>query len=265
MTTRHTISHADEIYSGNAYDQYYSPDGRRGLVRSHLYVHKFLSTAAAAPIAKDSDGILSSYATPSLIGYTGTAAANFIGMCTGALTSNGATVISLDVPRNITIRGSGANSASCFLKVHGRDIHGSPICETIKGPTDGTAVSGVRCFKDIDKMYTTNRFAGVVSIGTGNRLGLPFNLRDTNDIVSVTVDGKTNTSGATGYFVAHIGASYATTITSSAGQLDAKGSIEFANPAPNGTVKPAICYQVYPQTQRTAMGPPTPSSCSNGV
>jgi hypothetical protein len=264
MTTRHTISHADEIYAGNAYDQYYSPDGRRGIVRSHIYVHKFDSSTSPA-IVGDSDGILSSYATPSLIGYTGTAAANFIGMCTGALTSNGATVISLDVPRNLRFRGSGANSASAFLKIHGRDIHGSPICETIKGPTDGGTVAGKRAFKYIDKMYTTNKFAGVVSLGTGNVLGLPFNLRDKGDVVSVTVDGKQYTSGATGYVVIQIGASYATTITSSAGQLDAKGSIEFVNPVPDGSKKLAICYQVYGQSQRTAFGPPTPSSCSNGV
>lgn len=264
MTTRHTITHADEIYRGNAYQDSYSPDGRRGLLMTHLYQHKFESSTSPA-IAGDSDGILSSYATPSLIGYTGTAAANFIGMCTGALTSNGATVISLDVARNLTIRGSGANSASCFLKVHGRDIYGDAICETIKGPTDGNTVSGLRAFKYIDKMYTTNKFAGIVSVGTGNRLGLPFNLRDTDDIVSVTVDGRTNVSGATGALAINIGASYATTITTSAGQLDAKGTIRFIDPAPNGVRKLAITYQIYGQTQRTAFGPPTPSSCTNGV
>ncbi len=61
MTTRHTISHADELYSGGAFKDGYSPDGRRGIKMTHLYAHEFLSTAAVPAVAGDHDGIFSSF------------------------------------------------------------------------------------------------------------------------------------------------------------------------------------------------------------
>ena len=36
MTTRHTITHANEVYIGQAYKDGYSPDGRRGVLMTHL-------------------------------------------------------------------------------------------------------------------------------------------------------------------------------------------------------------------------------------
>ena len=134
MTTRHTITHADEIYVGNAFDEGYSPDGRRGARLSHTHAHEFLSTAAVPPIVEDPDGILDSYATPSLFGPTvhaGGTGANLVPLCTGVLTLGLAaspTVISLDVARNITVLMSGATlSTLAMVYIGGRDINGNNI------------------------------------------------------------------------------------------------------------------------------------------
>jgi len=53
MTTRHTLSHADELYAGNAYLDGDSPDGRRGVLMPHLYVREYGAIDTA-----DDDGIL---------------------------------------------------------------------------------------------------------------------------------------------------------------------------------------------------------------
>ncbi len=87
MVSRHTITHADELYAGNAFKAGYSPDGRRGIKMTHLYAHEFLSTAGVPALLGDVDGIFSSYATPTLLSPTalGAEGVNFLSLASGAL------------------------------------------------------------------------------------------------------------------------------------------------------------------------------------
>ena len=262
MTSRHTITHADEIYVGNAFKAGYSPDGRRGIKMTHLYAHEFLSTAAAVPIAGDPDGFLCGI--PSDLGFSASGG-DIISLCSGALiATTGATVITLDVPRNI--RFSSCNAASTImLKIHGKDQYGEAMAETILGKTGGTVACGVRCFKSIDKMYTTAAFSSIVIIGTGNRLGLPFHLPDKGKIVSVSVDGgKVSTADATAAYVVHTGLSLTTTLTTTGGDPDCRGSIDFLSPAPNAALRFTALMVVDHTTSAKAFGLANVSSCSNG-
>lgn len=266
MTTRHTITHADELYAGNAFHAGYSPDGRRGIKMTHLYAHEFLSTAGVPATLGDTDGILSSYATPSLIGPTGTVSANFIGSCTGALTSNGATIIEFDVPRNIVFS-SCANATTIFLKVLGLDMYGQPMAETIQGASQTAVASGQRCFKSVHTFYSTTKFGGIVTMGTGNRLGLPFHLADKGKLVAASVDGVGITvSGvhATAIMIPFIGASAATTITTANGSADVRGSVKFIAPALDGAKRFTALMIVDHTTLRKGFGPPQVTACSNG-
>ena len=267
MTTRHTISHADELYSGNAYNEGYSPDGRRGIKMTHLYAHEFLSTAGVPATLGDIDGILSSYATPSLIGPTGAFAANFLAACSGALTgATGATILEFDVPRNIVFTCCG-NSTGVYLKVLGLDAYGQPMAESIQGASQTAQASGQRCFKSIHTLYSTAKFpaGSPLSMGTGNRLGLPFNLAKKGKLISVSYNGRTNTSGATGAYVVFIGASAATTIDTTNGSPDVRGSVKIVAPALDGSAQFTALMMVDHTTNRKAFGPPQVTACSNGV
>jgi len=259
MTTRHTISHADELYSGNAFKAGYSPDGRRGIKMTHLYAHEFKSTAGVAALAANPDGLFSSM-KPSLLTATGK---NLISLAQGTMVSVGSTIISFDVPRNITF--SSSNTATgVYLKLEGLDQYGEPMAEAIKGAGAGAWASGKRCFKSLSKIYTTAAFTTTVSIGTGARLGLPFHLQTKAGLLGVSVDGHF-CSGTTGAFTVHIGASSATTMTSSGGQPDARGAIVMLSPAPDGSKRISALMVVDHSTDRAAFGPPQVSSCSNSV
>jgi len=263
MTTKHTISLADELYAGKAFKEGYNPTDkskRTGVLLSHLHNHKFLTTAAAAPEAGDGNEIFSSYATPSLLSASG---GNWISLATGTLATAGSTIINFDVPRNILIRTSAADAVN--VKVHGLDVYGDAMAETIT-TSGGAYASGQRCFKSVTKMYATVGFtaANVTSIGVGNRLGVPFHLQTTDQVVQVNVDGKCNTSGATAAYSIFVGASSATTITTSNGDADVRGSVLFATPAPNGTRRLTALLEVDHTTTRKAFGPPQVSSCTNG-
>jgi hypothetical protein len=263
MTSRHTISHADELYRGNAYEDGYSPDGRRGTLMTNLHLHKFLSTCGVPAVAGDVDGIFSSYQTLSLLAADGT---NWISLATGALVSAGSTVISLDVPRNIVMTTSG--STMIKVKFHGRDVYGNAMAETIIVSGGDGDSSGHKLFKEIDKIYATAAFATdgaiTMSMGTGNHLGVPFHLQTTDQVVAVTVDGKTVTSGSTGLYSINIGASSATTLSTANKTADARGDIQFLNPVPDGSKRLAVLLEVDSSTRRLAFGPPQISSCTNG-
>lgn len=232
---------------------------------THLYAHQFLSTAAVPPIAGDADGIFSSFAGSKL---NSTGEGNNISLATGALVSSGSTVINFDVPRNITL--SACNAATAvFFKFHGLDQYGEPMAETIRGLAAGVTASGKRAFKSISKIYTTAAHASLkgcslFKMGTGNRLGLPFHLQTKAQLLGVSIDGHF-TSGTTGAYRAVIGASSATTITTSAGTPDVRGAIALVSPLPNGTIRISALMVVDHTTQRAAFGPPQVSLCSGGV
>lgn len=268
MTTRHTISHADDLYAGNAFQGGYSPDGRRGIKMTHLYAHEFLSTAGVPAIAGDPDGF-SCIIPTDVTGWT-VANAELLVLMSGPLVSSvGATVANLDVPRNI--RWSACNNVTAlYLKVEGRDEYGELMAENIRGLAAGVVASGMKMFKKVDSITLCGAWstASIVIIGTGNKLGLPFHLSDVGKLISVSRDGYSwAPSGATAadVFTISIGASAATTMTSCGGMPDARGFLRMLSPTPDGSIRMTALMMVDHTTQRKAFGPPQVSACTDGV
>src|SRR3972149_3210666 len=164
MTTRHTISHADELYRGSAFKQGYSPDGRRGVLMSHIYAREYGAVAA-----KDVDGIVSSYVTTGA--YTNMLT-NTASVCKGALVSSAlASTITFTVPRNVVLTACVAETPPIYI--YGTDEYGYDMVETLYATAAGAA-SGKKAFKTITKIQSTAAFSTTISIGSGDRLGLPL-------------------------------------------------------------------------------------------
>lgn len=264
MTTRHTITHADELYSGNAYKAGYSPDGRRGIKMTNLYAHEFLSTAGVPPLAPDGDAFMCGI-TSNITGWSGTGG-NLISNMSGLFTTGGvaATIINLDVPRNVRFQCCGGGS-DLVVKVEGLDQYGEPMAEAIRShAADGWIACGFRAFKTINKIYCTTALPSIFIMGIGAKLGLPFHIQDIGKVLSLSIDGmKVSTADATGAYTVHAGASSATTMTSSAAQPDARGTIRMISPATNATKRFTALMIIDHSTERKAFGPPQVSLCSN--
>ncbi|MCP3681601.1 MAG: hypothetical protein GY861_02830 [bacterium] len=273
MTTRHTISHADELYVGNAYLAGYSPDGRRGIKMTHLYAHEFLSTAAAVPIPATDVGLLSSYANTSLmsptVGSLGTGG-NWLTLCSGTLITAGATIFELDVPRNITWSCSGAGATIATLVIKGLDVYGDTMVEQIKGASQTVEVSGQKAFKTINslswvgstKAYATQMFnnASIITMGIGKQLGLPFHLADKGKLICMSYDGQVGvTDAATAGYIVRPGLDTTTDSDSAAGStaLDVRGTIEPVGPkVPDSATRFTALFVVDHSTRRKAFGAP---------
>lgn len=261
MTTRHTISHADELYSGNAYLDGYSPDGRRGVLRSHLHYHKYGPLAAA-----DDDCIVSSW-TGATTASNCNGTQNWLAIATGAFASSATpTVITIYsasygyAGRNIVYKASADESGKTIV-VTGRDIYGNTMVERITGPNASTS-SGVKCFAYVDKITSSTAHASTVSIGIGNTIGLPFALATELDLVGLSMDGYFSPSeswGPTAYTI-NLGlgasASFSATVvsTSSQGDRDVLGSINMIKNLPDGTKVYGVLMNVDASTKAKAFG-----------
>lgn len=86
-----------------------------------------------------------------------------------------------DVPRNFRIKGNAAGIAG-NVTAHGLNMKGEEISETLAANGD-TEVVGVKAFKEftqIDLPAETHAGTDTISVGTDNKLGLPYLLeRDT--------------------------------------------------------------------------------------
>lgn len=211
MTTRHTISHADELYRGNAFLAGYSPDGRRGTLMSNIYVKEYGAVASF-----DIDGIVSSYVTTGA--YTNMLT-NTASVCKGALVSSAlASVVTFDVPRNVIVTACQAEAKNLY--VYGTDAYGNDMVETIT-VSGSAATSGKKAFKTITKLQTTGAWATTISIGSGNRIGLPFRMANIGRILGLTVDGL-----STGGYTLVAGHATGTVPSSSNADADVRGTIK---------------------------------------
>jgi len=225
MTTRHTITHADELYAGNAYNDGDSPDGRRGVLMPHIYVREY-----GGIIAEDKDGLMDS----TLCTKTG----NLVLLCTGAWASydgnippNGTAIVNsaasgtivLDTPRNICWRDD-KDSSGLTLLVKGKDEYDNVMWEKISGPSN-TTVHGVKAFKKLNSMTITGNSASIVSIGSSNKIGLPYHLSSKGKFLGLYIDGFAGTTGVTQPYALVTGLTLATDATSDYGDPDVRGTV----------------------------------------
>ena len=256
MTSRHTLTYADEIYAGNAFLQgtvdgatVGSPDGRRGIQKKHTYVREY-----GAVDTTDDDGILASYTSSDTASEA--AGVNLLPLASGvyllAITTVGTTQLIMDVPRNLTYMCTSAGGVK--INIEGLDEYGQTMVESILSTADdATYSSGMKAFKVIDKIYGTIACTSARSVGAGPRLGLPYHLSNLGRFMGYTVDGMYPSGGAT-ELVLVTGNPLATVQgTSSEDNPDVRGTF---NPviAPDGTKLFTAVMLVDPSTRNKAYG-----------
>lgn len=145
----------------------------------------------------------------------------------GAIVGNG--VANLDVPRNVSVVSANAGDTTQVLTVFGFDVYGQPLRENLT-LTGTTTVNGNKAFARVTRVSCSAVTAGQLTVGHGNRLGLPVYLPSAGFILRELQDGATAAAGTT---VA--GARVASTATS----VDVRGVYTPAV-APNG----ALTYEL---------------------
>ena len=212
MTTRHTISRADTLFSGSAYyPPAYSVPGLP--VDLANYFSWGVIAAAAA------NNICTSQASS---GGTNALTVN------GALATNG--VATPDFPRNVVAAWTGTAVAT----VTGTDYYGQTQTEA---SASGTTFTGKKAFKTITAV-TFSAAVTAATVGTGVKMGLPFRV-DLNGLLDALMDNLPDTSYT---FVPADTTSPATSTTG-----DVRGTIA-ASTAPNGTHAYAVNFRISDRT-----------------
>ncbi len=188
MPTRHTISHADEIYKGDVHYAPYSPDGRRGIKLGNVFFHSF-----GAPIAIDDDSLVT--------GATGAAKAPNANTLTFTVaTATSSSIIGTNstwviaTPRNLTLKVThGSSIVAMTAVVTGTDLYGDVMSELFTITATGTSktATGKKAFATVTSVAVTsasNAEANTWNIGHADTLGVPVRFA-TLEQVLVIMDG----------------------------------------------------------------------------
>lgn len=196
---RHTISHAGNLYWGNAVW-----DGQRGLPMS--------------PLMKVDLGVPNAASTTAIVNAQAVAAA---GAVTLAGTNPGA-----NYGRVLNVVSSNAGDTSQVVTITGKDYRNQTMVEniTLNGTT---TVVGVKAFASITSVVVSAAMAGNLSVGTTTKLGLPFRIAGKTSVLASYVD--TTEELATASFTAG-----ATNNPQTATTSDPRGFVTPAT-APNGS------------------------------
>ena len=206
MTTKHTLSRADETFAGNAYHVGYdaanSLDGRAGIKMSHILVKNY----GAAKLLKVEGFLKDATSTemPNASTKTWTTAddgASPIDLATYRPTVStiqvagaNVSVWVMDVPRNVTTGNADAGTtAALTITVTGYDEYYEAMSEVISSPATATSVvaDGLKAFKYVKSIAVysaADATANTLDVGFGDVLGLPVRCDLKGDFI-VYVDG----------------------------------------------------------------------------
>lgn len=98
-----------------------------------------------------------------------------------------------DAARNVIIH-SDADETHAVFTVEGEDVYLRPMVENIKGPSTNI-INGKKAFAKINRITVTEACNGNVSIGTGNRLGLPVFVPGQGYVLQEMVNGMPISGG----------------------------------------------------------------------
>jgi hypothetical protein len=231
--SRHTISHADELFHGNAVNLN-AYDAQRGVPMSPVAQFDL-----GAPVTLDVDGLIlaaTGAELPNANTLTYTPATAGVSPLDGA---NQTWV--LDVPRNFTVAVTHATSVVAMtIVVTGKDKYGALMVEQLSIAATGTSqnAAGKKAFKSISSVAITsagNATTNTMNAGWGDVLGLPLKCAGKFDMLAFYMD--TTMELATSTFVA------ADDTTPSATTGDVRGTITPAT-ATNGTRRYRAWYKV---------------------
>lgn len=215
--SRHTITHADEIFIG-APQAGGINNALRGVSLAVVHQQKILN-----PIAGDVDGLVTA------AGSGATAAAGDVpidGAFLNAVTGFG----DIDGPRNLEIVSSNVGDTTQVLTITGRDLMGKPQVENIAA-NGTTRVLGLKAFSVVESISNSVVFAGNLTVGTSVTLadiefGLDVQLINAFDTLHALTGAGANDGGT---FTLADTTSPATAVTG-----DTKGTYNPGN-APDGS------------------------------
>jgi len=168
-TNSHTISNAEDLYSGHAY-QAGAEGGGRGMPMASL-----VQVDLGTPIVADPNGIVE---------------AETLGAA-GDFTIDGALLVGdkavMDGPRGVCIVNAGASVA--VITFYGTDKYGVPISEALTS-NGATPVYGLKAFKTVTRVATGADTTGNLTVGTSDVLGLPFAIENVADITVIDEDDE---------------------------------------------------------------------------
>lgn len=169
---RHTLSHAVDLYSGEA-----QKNGFLGSNRG-LPIDLLILDDLGTPAIEDVDGYVN--------GLNVTGAGNFsLKTATGALIDSSDVGVA-DVARGIQIVSAGADTA--VLTITGTDKFGTALTEdiTLNGTTK---VFGKKAFKKVSQIATDGTTSNNIDVGTSDLLGLTYRVENEEDIVAIYENG----------------------------------------------------------------------------
>lgn len=241
MATRHTISHADKLYAGDAFHPGYSyrtgpTDGRRGFEMSHVFVKDYGAIATL-----QAEGLIDSATstelpnnetvtyTPATDGTSPLDDANNAAVATIVVNGQNVLVYDLVTPRNITTSTThGSSVVAMTILVSGYDEYFEPMSELITVPATGTtqAVAGQKAFRYVASIAITaaaDAEANTLDVGFGDAIGLPVRA-DKTGFFLVFCDGAVDAATKVA----------ADTTTATTTTNDVRGTWD-SSTAPNGT------------------------------
>lgn len=175
-----TLTHADQIYVGNGR----APNmqgGRRGVLLTPI-----VQVDLGAPAALSSTAVVNAQAV---------AGAGAVTM-NGALVSGGVATLGGTYGRSVNALSSSASDTTQTVTIRGRDYYGVQMTETIA--LNGTgSVAGKKAFKYIDSVTASGVMVGNLSVGTSDRLGLPYRCDGKFDVLDLYCDAATDLASAT--------------------------------------------------------------------
>jgi len=209
---RHTISHAEDLYSGDA--SYGPAFAQRGVPLS-----KVLMVSLGAPVVADPDRILDDEVASDSASSTTTFLAQ------------------PDVPRALTATGTAGSNH--LITVTGTDVYNAVIVEllTLSGTN---VIAGVKAFKTVTSVAIASGAADdTFDLGVGDVLGLPYRV-DAGGLLMAYADSALDltTSAVIGTFVAAVTTDPATNITG-----DVRGTYN-PNVTLNGTAIVKVLIQI---------------------
>jgi len=209
MPTRHHISHAQELYWGDAY----FPPAQTAEKRRGTLITPIVRLSLGSPIATDADGLVAAATStelPNAATTTYTTANDgtspFDNVATPApstiIDSTGASrsVWALDVPRNVTIAVThGSSIVAMSVTFTGFDVYGQRLVETLSVTATGTSktAAGKKAFASILSIAITsagNATTNTLDVGWADVLGLPLAAANKSDVLQVWFNDTQDTS-----------------------------------------------------------------------
>lgn len=168
---RHTLSHADQLFHGNAVKAG-AFSSKRGVPMNPL-----VQADLGIPAALGANGVINAQA----VAGAGAVALN------GALVASGVAALGGTYGRAVSIVSSNVGDTTQTITIRGRDYLGDRVSETIAA-NGTTTVAGKKAFKYIDSVASSAALAGNLSVGTTDKLGLPYRCAGRFDVLSAYMD-----------------------------------------------------------------------------